>query len=1194
MSAKYSDGVKTLIAAALGSAILSAPFSLSAAISQQPLSLTEGVAPNLLVTLDDSGSMSYAYAPDGISGDARTDRNASQARYFASRYNPMYYNPAAKYELPKKLSYNASTGLTTVTSYPKPTFTNAPIDGYSPAKGSINLSSDYLATKSYTPGSTGQTFASHPFSVSGSYRNGTAAYYYNFRSDICTDSQISNNSCYTRVSVPSTEQQNFANWYSFYRTRSLATATAANLAFHSLPENVRITWQMLNSCQGIGSGSCSGRTGSFPNYLRNFSGNQRQSFFDWLSDIPASGSTPLRAATQRAGEFLKRTDVNGPWADSPGSSIGAKFSCRPSYHILMTDGVWNESTSIGIGNYDGTSRKLPDGKTYSSRTPFGDDSSNTLADLAFKYWAEDAAPGIDNKVKPYIADPSDSENLQYWNPRNNPATWQHMVNYTLGLGLTRTLINPAWGGSTFTGDYSRFLSGQAAWPAPASNAEQNVYELWHAAINSRGEFFSVDSPEDMVTAFQKILSRIAERNTSAASPAINSGMLDDGTGGLVSYAYQTSYSSNESWAGDIKGYLKTKTLNAVTGLYEATTTEEWSARDKLANRSASRNITIAATTGGAFRDTDGLSELTWSQAGDPATPGTLAYFLRQDPDDGDTLETGYTTAQLRLNFLKGDRSKEEVLFRKRHTILGDMIASKPVTVRGARYLSSYAERLHPGSKYADFVKLQQKRAPRVYVGANDGMLHGFDASSGQEAFAFVPTAVFPKLHKLTGKNYQGAHHQFYVDGSPVVADVYIAGAWRTVLVGTLRAGGKGLFALDVTDPAEIKLLWEFHDSSIPSSNNVRLGYSFPQPTIARLHNGKWAVVTGNGYDGTNKDSGKAALLIIDMETGKLTKSLEVTGEKGVANGLSTPKLADFNADGVADFAYAGDLQGNLWRFNLTPEDMVAPYTRQENETNTAEIGFKVSYSNKPIFKAVTDTGARQPITAAPSIIRHPTLHGYLVVFGTGKYFEEGDKDGSSTTQSIYGIWDTDTLNPNGGLQPASLVRRQLQAQSMNATLESEVTGRDARLLSMNGVQWAIPPSPTTPQWTDEGGLKYGWFFDLPLNSEMMVENMVTLGRTLFFQTLVPNADPCSAGVETWTYAINPQTGGRTLYHAFVDHRSANSPDTVISAVRQDGEGGLTLGQGPDAKYELCTGLECKPVFPDPSSLGRQSWRPIGE
>ncbi|EXF46423.1 Tfp pilus assembly protein tip-associated adhesin PilY1-like protein [Pseudomonas sp. BAY1663] len=371
-------------------------------------------------------------------------------------------------------------------------------------------------------------------------------------------------------------------------------------------------------------------------------------------------------------------------------------------------------------------------------------------------------------------------------------------------------------------------------------------------------------------------------------------------------------------------------------------------------------------------------------------------------------------------------------------------------------------KITPGGGYSEFVEAQQERAPRVYVGANDGMLHGFDAVTGQETFAFVPTVVFPKLHKLTGKNYQGAHHQFYVDGSPVVADVYIGGEWRTVLVGTMRAGGKGLFALDVTNPNAIKLLWEFHDSSIPNTNDVRLGYSFPHPTIARLHNGKWAVVTSNGYDSANKDNGKAALLIIDMETGDLTKSLEVAGADGLANGLSTPKLADFNADGIADFAYAGDLQGNLWRFNLTPEDTVAPYTQQVSETTAAESGFKVSYSGTPLFKAATSSNARQPITAAPSIIRHPTLHGYLIVFGTGKYFEEGDKDGSSTTQSVYGVWDTNTLDPDGTLQPANLSRNGLQAQTMNSVLESEVSGRDARLLSQNSVKWAIPPTPTTP------------------------------------------------------------------------------------------------------------------------------------
>lgn len=160
------------------------------------------------------------------------------------------------------------------------------------------------------------------------------------------------------------------------------------------------------------------------------------------------------------------------------------------------------------------------------------------------------------------------------------------------------------------------------------------------------------------------------------------------------------------------------------------------------------------------------------------------------------------------------------------------------------------------------------------------MLHGFD-TDGNETFAFIPSAVFEKLHKLTARGYQGGAHQFYVDGSPVVADAFFGGAWHTVLIGSLRAGGKGLFALDVTDPANIKLLWEIGVDQEPD-----LGYSFPKPTVARLHNGKWAVVTGNGYSSLND---KAALLIIDLETGAITRKLEVTGRTGVPNGY--PALA---------------------------------------------------------------------------------------------------------------------------------------------------------------------------------------------------------------------------------------------------------------------------------------------------------------
>ena len=488
----------------------------------------------------------------------------------------------------------------------------------------------------------------------------------------------------------------------------------------------------------------------------------------------------------------------------------------------------------------------------------------------------------------------------------------------------------------------------------------------------------------------------------------------------------------------------------------------------------------------------------------------------------------------------------------------------------------------------------------MYVGSNDGMLHSFDAATGDETFAFIPTAVFPKLHELTGKSYEGANHQFYVDGSPVISDVYINNAWRTVLIGTVRAGGKGLFALDVTNPAEVKLLWEFGESNIPAGNDVKLGYSFSQPTVARLHNGKWAVITGNGYDSANQTNGKAALLIIDMATGILTKSLEVTGTNGVNNGLSTPTVADMNVDGVADYVDAGDIQGNMWRFNLAPSGNSAanPFARLTSETSAAEASFLVSYNGAPLYRAASSTGARQPITAAPTIVRHPSRVGYIIIFGSGKYYQEGDKNGvANVKQSIYGIWDTGVRNNSAttARQPANLTRAGLQAQTMNATLETTAGGEDARLLSQNSVKWAVPPSSPTGSWVDNAGHKYGWYFDFELGREMMIERAQPLGQTLIFQTLVPNSDPCASGAENWTYAVDAFTGGRTRHHAFVTIRSSINSGNVISAIRQDGEGGTTLGPAPGGStFNNCTGLSCEEVAPDPSSIGRQSWRTVEE
>lgn len=622
---------------------------------------------------------------------------------------------------------------------------------------------------------------------------------------------------------------------------------------------------------------------------------------------------------------------------------------------------------------------------------------------------------------------------------------------------------------------------------------------------------------------------------------------------------------------------------------ETIKTEIWNAENKLKNYPA-RNILMAGS------GTSGLKEFKWDNLS--AAQQTL---LNRDPDLGDNQDTH---GQKRVNFLRGDRAQEGQLFRERKRLLGDMIGSKPATQRGARYLASYANRIEGAdSKYGEFVQAQQSARPMVYVGANDGMLHAFDADSGDEVFAFVPSAVFSNLHKLTARGYGSANHQFYVDGSPVIADAYIDNKWRTVLIGTLGAGGKGIFALDITDVGKQggspKLLWEFGEEKL-ASNAAKLGYSFAQPTVARLHNGKWAVVTGNGYSAVGSTNGKAALLIIDLATGNLTKSLEVSGDEGIANGLSTPRLQDVNGDGIADFAYAGDLQGNIWRFDLAPNngDANNPFMRKTEPRQNENVQFQVSFGGSSLFTATMANGQRQPITAAPSIVRHPTNLGYLIVFGTGKYFAEGDKNGSpDLTNSLYGIWDPTSKiarsTNKSGFPFQSLTRARLQKQIMQSALHGVTGGAEARLLSDERVAWAEKPSGSGAWVTtkDGVGLKAGWYFDLAMDREMIIEGMLQFGRTLYLQSLVPNLDPCSSGVDNWSYAIDPTTGGRTKHHAWIDYRSSTDPhSTVITAVKMDGEGGLSVGQRPDKGYELCTGGECNSIAPDPASIGRQSWR----
>ena len=1259
---------KAVVAGLLSSGVLLSA-TARAEVSQKPLSLTEGVAPNMILTLDDSTSMAWGYVPDNPPWDEESWSTSSR-RIRAANTNPMYYNPDVVYEIPPNFD---STGKE---SSFQTSFTSAPENGFRPNGTKINLSDNYRMVHTYQmPGGT-LTRANHPadFTCTANFsgtsngavrectneygniravitkgrtssqctatvhlgisdsvktvtpscsisRNtatvsvfsnnaGIPANYYKFDPALDSSCQGKKNeadgggeNCYRLQWVKPEEEQNFANWYSFYKTRALATLSAAGLAFYSLDSSVRFTWQTLNSCWLPSQTTNRTHNTCGANQLRPYSASHRSDFYHWLYNLTdfsyakagSRSGTPLRGSLKRAGEFL--SDAR-PWKKDPVANTGESYGCRPAYHVLMTDGMWNvDEGANGHSRIAAPSRPvhqsttLPDGKAYSQQAPYGNAyQSNigntyrdrTLADYAFHYWATDLSSGnngLANKVPAYIPYKNTNSEVEYWDPRNNPATWQHMSNFIMGLGLSNALTkSPEWSGSAHAGaGYQGLRDNTINWPTPANQHDNNIYDLWHAALNSRGEFFSVDSPEAMVEAFNTILNRIAERQSVAAAPGVSSSLESDGDPDdpqdrLVTYSYQSSYDNIGDWIGDlakVRIYREwVPGTNGQRGSFMERTENEWRASQSMPAASG-RNIKFVVD--GVMKDfTENNVEGT-----------DLQSWLDVNPDTGPTQTGRWREA---VNYLRGERSKEGLGdndFRIRSSLLGNFMASQPVIVQRPRYLEQLVNRLEDNTAYTTFIANKKDRAGRIYIGGNAGMLHGFDTTIGKETFAFIPTAVQPKLNLLTGKEYG---HQFYVDGSPQVADVYDkeAGVWKTILVGTLRAGGKGLFALDVTTPGEEKLLWEFDEFNYTgnrgySNDMVGPGYSFPQPVISRLHNGRWAVVTGNGYKGANTGGGKAALYVIDALTGELTKSLEVQGGNA-ENGLSSPRLADYDGDGIADYAYAGDLQGNLWRFDLLGVGASSERNPAEGSiygNKTGDINkFAVSYGGKPMFSARSTAGGHvQAITAAPSMTRHPSGKGYLVVFGTGKYFEEGDKEGTTNhAQSLYAVWDRQTRAETTNATGMPIARTALQAQTITRTnvTSTNADGQlmEARTVSNNAVGYYNAQGQEA---------MLGWYLDLAngtsYEGEMMIENMIVVGSTLLVSTLVPNEDPCAHGAGNWLYALNPATGGRTLNHAFTQWAVDDAGNRVIvSALKHGQEGGIAIRQREDGSIVTSDGL----------------------
>lgn len=1005
-------------------------------IAQVPLYLGTRADPNIMFTLDDSGSMHFEIMPESlIENDARyvyprannvygnddyanytitfASDNARNAYVRSSHNNKLYYNPQLTY----RPWANADGTLMANAKV-----TCAPHNPLKTAAGCRDLTQTNRAW-----------WAIYYTEFSPYYYNQDESFWPAVYFDYKGSGNVFNAKNYTRVVINKAvatiydgrpnrsdcknapvctydeEIQNFANWYTYYRSRILAARAGVGRAFASQGEAIRVGFATINA------------SGSVIRGVTPFSGTDRTAFFDELygRDIPAKG-TPLRTSLKEVGEYFSRSDNNGPWSARAGSTL-PHLTCRQSYNILMTDGYWNgDSPSVGDQDQDGI--------------------KNTLADVAYKYWKTDLRSDLANKVPTSTAD---------------PANWQHLVNFTVGLGVNGSL-NPANG-----------IPG--SWPNPYDSDEFKIDDLWHAAVNSKGSFFSAADPDTFAEALSSTLAQIAARNSSASSVTANATRLDSNT-----HIYQARYNS-----GDWSGQLVSIPLNSDGSLGNIA----WDAATQIPEPSARSIFTRQGGAGIAF---------TWEALNN--TNRTLLNIA------GDNL------GESRVAYLRGERGGEQRnggVFRNRSDLLGDIINSDPVYVGKRDYGYSSATGLTQTEResYQAFLSSTAiaRRPPMLYVGANDGMLHGFRVADGVEQLAYIPASLLGELPQLTRPDY---NHRYYVDGTPRVGDAYLGSRWKTLLLGSTGAGGKAVFAIDVTAPNNFtadKMLWEFTHSE--------MGIALAAPTLVRVKaDNKWVALVANGY---NSRSQTARLFVLDLATGAVIKEIDTqVGSASEPNGLSSPLPVDVDDDRVVDYVYAGDLQGNLWKFDL-----------RDNNSAQWGIAFKAGNKPKPLFQAcdgACSASTRQPITMRPLAIRHPR-GGIMVLMGTGSYFTNDDKSlpTNPRLEAVYGIWDTGSEVSRSQLLQQSITHEFVANGTTIKFNVRVVSSRDVNYTSQKG-WYLVLKSP---------GLSKGV-------GERAVSEMLYRHKRLIFNTLIPSADACDFGGRSWLMELDPVSGARLTYSVF--------------------------------------------------------------
>ena len=860
--------------------------------------------------------------------------------------------------------------------------------------------------------------------------------------------------------------------------------------------------------------SCTPVTPTAPNYIATTCtplAGQKIQYSDTLTttQTPYSGSTP-------AGPPVS-SNVSTPAADVDGVCYVA--GAGPALPDLPAP---NPQPAPG----DGTCAAWP----CSADTPLSGGSISSLADVAQYYYVTDLRPSMPNNVPAVGSGPEDDR-----------AAWQHMTTFSIALGVSGTLNYRPDYRTAATGDFADIRNPSTSkpwpvWPDPTMtswdagsatytnktmwNNPRSIDDFWHAAVNGRGQFFSARNPNDVVNGIAGALAGIQARLGGAAAGTSTQAPVSGNN-----FAFTANYTSSQ-WTGDVEA----RTIDLSTGLIGTATS--WSAQTLLDTRvgAACDTRTIHLMRQGA---TNNLTPFTWNtqtcdslnlptgaastglnSAEQAKFNAAVAAQLSQYPSmtDGTASTADQRTpaagANL-VNFLRGQRGLEgfvandaSKLYRTRTHILGDIVGGQPIYVKApfARYQDS---------GYLTFKTDNANRTPMVYVPANDGMLHAFYAETntstgtqgGKEAWAVIPSAVLPNLYKLADNNY-GNLHQYSVDGVPAIGDAFDASAssWKTILVGGLNAGGRGYYAMDITDPASPKGLWEFkwsntcYDAGDTTTHGAdcHIGYTFGKPIITKLTNGTWVVLVTSGHNNINTPNqagdGQGYLYVLNAFSGKIMYKIS-TGEGDASTPSGLVHLNNFVDNAAINNTtlrvYGGDLLGNIWRFDIN--DTIAPSGREATLLGVAK----------------DSNGNRQPITTRPELAELD--HSPMVFVATGKLLGASDL-ADTQGQSVYGFVDPLTSASPAYADLRGALKPRAMTQHGSAPLAT-------RTVDCPSTATAAACSATA-----------GWVLDLPDPGERVNVDMKLYQGTLVIGSNVPESTACTSGGHSWLTNLNFGTG----------------------------------------------------------------------